>query len=125
VRPDKDQPAGSQLLEPLAHRHRAVVERLERDAVAQRLARQPLERDAPEVEVALVQLTDRPDDDRQSAPQAHVLTSRTMLPAPVCTCVVHGMHGSKLRMARSMSIEVKRSGSAISSRIGVRITASS
>ena len=33
-----------------------------------------------------------------------MFTSRTTVPRPVCTCVVQGMQGSKLRMARSMSI---------------------
>ena len=54
-----------------------------------------------------------------------MLTSRTTVPLPVETCVVHGIHGSKLRIARSMSIDVNCLGSPNFSMIGVLITASS
>jgi hypothetical protein len=45
-----------------------------------------------------------------SAPQAQLTISRETVRPSMCMCVVHGMHGSKLRIARSTSMPLKSSG---------------
>ena len=145
---DEDQQLGLQVLEPLRNGDRAIVELLDEDARPEVIGREPLDGTPTEIEIALKELADPADEDaraetlvcegahvksfgprgpcaNQSAPQAHVFTSRTTVPCPVWTWVVHGMQGSKLRIVRSMSIEVNFDGSEVSSMIGVFSTASS
>ena len=86
-----------------------------------------------EVEVALGGATEAPDEDaappvssgtHHSSVQPQELTSRTITPRPVSMCVVHGMHGSKLRTARRTSMPLTCSSGTLS-RIGVSTIASS
>ncbi|MEO5790509.1 MAG: hypothetical protein ABIR67_00380 [Gaiellaceae bacterium] len=60
---DENQQVGPQILEPLRHRDRAVVELLDEYALPELLAREPLDREPAQVEVALVELTNAADED--------------------------------------------------------------
>ncbi len=60
---DEDQQVGPQVLEPLRHRDRAVMELLDEHALPEFLAREPLDREAAQVEVALVELANSADED--------------------------------------------------------------
>ena len=60
---DEDQQIGPQVLEPLRHRHGAVVELLDEYPLAELLPGEPLDREPPEIQIALVELPDPADED--------------------------------------------------------------
>src|SRR5262249_12921510 len=122
---------GRLVFETLNDRDGVVAQVLHHDVIGPRRLLQSIgDLDADRV-IAEVTIADTGDDHAQvyppssSTPHAQVLTSRVITPASEWMCVVHGMHGSKLRIARRMSMPLNCCGSFASSNSGVLSTASS
>src|SRR5262249_31032610 len=117
------------VLEPLDDGDRVIAHVLDRDMRGPRGQRQAIGDHHADGVVPKIAIADAADEcahaAQSSAPQAHVLTSRVITPASEWMCVVHGIHGSKLRMARRMSMPLNSAGSSVSSSSGVFNTASS
>ncbi len=129
---DQHHPLRRQLPQAVEHPVPGIGEVFEHDVI-----RPPEALDSPdelgsEVEVAQPRQADATHQGEarrrfgggHSSVQPQELTSRTITPLPVSMWVVQGMHGSKLRMVRRMSMPLT-SSSATLSRIGVSTMACS
>ncbi len=126
-RPQEHDLDGSQLLEAVEDERRRARQLLDHHAGGPVELLEAVDDLAAEVEVAMAGLAEAAHEcatSSHSSVHPQELISRVMMPLPVSMCVVHGMHGSKLRMARRMSMPLTWS-SGTDSRIGVSTTACS